>query len=462
MLLRKAWVAGLVTALTFGLAPAASADEDILARLKQVPGLTVVSESTAPTGYRFFILSYSQPVDHRRPSAGRFEQRLQLLHKATDRPMVLHTSGYNMRTTAFRSEPTQLVDGNQISVEQRFFTPSRPEPADWDDLNIWQGATDHHRLVEVLKRIYPKKWISTGASKGGMTSVYHRRFYPRDVDGVVAYVAPNDRFNDADKAYDRFFATVGNDPACRKALDNIQHEALKRRSELVPKYEAWAAANGHTFDQVLGNADKAFEMTVLDTVWIFWQYFTQAECAKVPATTVSTDELFTWFNDTADWGFYTDKGLTPFVPYYYQSATQLGWASLRTEHLRDVANYPASFYSAKSNLPPALRSVRHDPRPMIDIDLWVRSQSSQMLFVYGDNDPWSAEQFVPSRKDSYLYSAPGANHSANIAALTPANRDVATAALRRWADVPAVTAKTLAADDFDRPETARDRFPRSR
>nr|WP_083472871.1 S28 family serine protease [Kibdelosporangium phytohabitans] len=458
--MRKAWVATVAAALTAGLAPAASAQEDILTRLKQVPGLTVVSESTAPAGHRFFILSYSQPVDHRRPSAGRFEQRLQLLHKATDRPMVLHTSGYNMRTTAFRSEPTQLVDGNQISVEQRFFTPSRPEPADWRDLNIWQGATDHHRLVEALKPVYAKKWISTGASKGGMTSVYHRRFYPRDVDGVVAYVAPNDVNNNADQAYDKFFSTVGTDPACRKALDDIQHEALKRRSELVPKYEAWAAANGHTFNQVLGNADKAFEMTVLDTVWIFWQYFTQAECAKVPPTTISTDELYNWYQEIADWGFYTDKGLTPFVPYYYQAANQLGWPSLKFKHLRDVANYPASFYSAKSNLPQSLRSVRHEPWPMIDVDLWVRTQSSQMLFVYGGNDPWGAERFSPSRRDSYLYTAPGANHGANIAGLVPAERDSATAALRRWANVTAPVAKTFAADDFDRPETARDRFPR--
>ncbi|CAM4224332.1 S28 family serine protease [Kibdelosporangium persicum] len=461
MFLRRAWVAGVVTALTFGLAPAATAGEDIAARLKQVPGLTVVSESAAPAGYRFFILSYSQPVDHRRPSDGRFEQRFQLLHKATERPMVLHTSGYNMRTTAFRSEPTQLVDGNQISVEQRFFTPSRPEPADWDKLNIWQAATDHHRIVEALKPVYSAKWISTGASKGGMTSVYHRRFYPRDVDGVVAYVAPNDSINPADKAYDRFFATVGNDPACRQALNDLQYEALKRRPELLPKYEAWAAANNRTFNEVLGTADKAYEMTVLDTAWAFWQYKTQADCAKVPAKTASSDEIYNWINEITDWSFYTDQGVLPYAPYYYQAATQLGWAQLRFDHLRGLTNYPSSFYQANSNLPPSLRS-RHDPLPMIDIDRWVRSRSSQMLFVYGANDPWGAEPFVPSRNDSYTYTAPGANHGANIAALVPSDRDSATAALRRWAGVsaPAVSSRTFATSDFDRLEDARDRFPR--
>ena len=39
-----------------------------------------------------------------------------------------------------------------------------------------------------------------------MTSVYHRRFYPADVDGTVAYVAPQDVMN-ARTLYDRFFTT---------------------------------------------------------------------------------------------------------------------------------------------------------------------------------------------------------------------------------------------------------------
>ncbi|MFG2037513.1 S28 family serine protease [Dactylosporangium sp. NPDC048998] len=185
-LLSVAIALGLVGAV--GVAgPAAAAETDIRARLEAVPGLTVLSEQPVAAPYRFFILSIAQPVDHRHPRAGTFQQRFTLLHRGTDRPMVLHTTGYNVPEYAFRSEPTRLVDGNQISVEQRFFTPSRPEPANWEQqLTIWQAATDHHRIVQALKPIYSQQWISTGASKGGMTSVYHRRFYPDDVDGTVA------------------------------------------------------------------------------------------------------------------------------------------------------------------------------------------------------------------------------------------------------------------------------------
>ncbi|CAM5730667.1 Tripeptidyl aminopeptidase OS=Streptomyces fumanus OX=67302 GN=GCM10018772_06250 PE=4 SV=1 [Streptomyces fumanus] len=40
-----------------------------------------------------------------------------------------------------------------------------------------------------------------------MTATYYERFYPRDMDGVVAYVAPTYVVNKEDSAYDRFFAT---------------------------------------------------------------------------------------------------------------------------------------------------------------------------------------------------------------------------------------------------------------
>jgi len=441
-----AMAATLLAATTIGLTPAASAQAapaDLADQLAAIPGMTVVSEQPPPaTGFRFFFLTFRQPVDHTKPSGPTFEQRFQLLHRDVSRPMILHTTGYNMPGGAFRSEPTQLVDGNQISVEQRFFSPSRPNPANWDKLTIWQAATDHHRLTQALKTIYAAKWLSTGASKGGMTSVYHRRFYPRDVDGVVAYVAPNDPDNRDDRAYDEFFDAVGGTPACRTALKTLQDEALSRRTDMVNRYDALAAEEGLHFDQVFGSTDKAFEMAVLDTEWAFWQYNLEANC-DVPGRDATSDEIFAFINQTADFTFYADEGILPYAPYFYQAATQLGWPQPKFRYLSDGLHYPA-LYQANSSLPAELRS-RHDAWPMIDVDHWVTKSSSQMLFVYGSNDPWGAEPFHPSNKDSYTYTAPGANHGANIARLNSADAAAARATVLRWAGVAAPTAQRSSA-----------------
>jgi hypothetical protein len=439
----------------------AAAEVDIADRLRAIPGMTLVSEEAPPgPGFRFFFLTYRQPADHLNPQGATFEQRFSLLHRGTERPMVLHTTGYDMPEVAFRSEPTRLLDANQISTEQRFFSPSRPDPADWSKLTIWQGATDHHRLINALKPIYSAKWISTGASKGGMTSVYHRRFYPRDLAGVAAYVAPNDVVNRSDEAYDRFFDTVGTDPACRTNWNNFQREAFLRRTDLVNMYEAFAAANGRTFNQVFGSADAAFEFAVLDSRWAFWQFLGQSSCGSVPPTTASTQEIFDWIDATAGWAFYTDQDILFYAPYFYQAATQLGWPQLKFKHVRDLFRYPGLYNEANSSLPAELRS-RHDPWPMTDIDRWVSTDSSQMLFIYGANDPWGGEQFHPSGHDSYTYTAPGSNHGANIARLTAPDAAAATATLRRWAGVPATltpfstTAPTYPGLDIYNPDTIR-------
>ncbi len=435
--------AALLMALTPATA-AHAADDPLLDQLEDIPGLTVVSE-TAGAGYRFFVLTYRQPADHRHPGRGTFEQRVTLLHRSETQPVVLSTNGYGLAASPrpSQTEPTALLGANQVSVEHRFFTPSRPAPADWSDLTIWQEATDEHRIVSAFKDLYPAKWIQTGGSKGGMTSVYHRRFYPNDVDGVVAYVAPDDVIDPEDRAYDRFFDTVGT-PECRAALDEVQRQALLRRDRLVPRVEAAAAENGWTFSRTLGTADRSFEMTVLDTVWAFWQYSVAADCAAVPAATATDDELYDWIDSVAGWSFYTDQSLEYYWPYYYQAATQLGAPGLKFEHLRGLRAYPG-LYTANSSLPKELRRP-HNPLPMIDVDLWVRTKASQMLFVYGENDPWGAERFTPSRKDSHLFVAPGANHGANIARLTPEDSATATATLRRWAGVTAPLAQQKAVD----------------
>ncbi|MFG1608407.1 S28 family serine protease [Actinoplanes sp. NPDC049265] len=446
----------LLIGLLVGAAPARAAPPDIADQLRAVPGLTILAEDPPPAaGLRFFHLAVTQPVDHRDPSAGTFEQRMTLLHVGTDRPMVLHTTGYGVPDYAFRSEPTRLVNGNQLSVEQRFFTPSRPEPADWTDLNIWQAATDHHRIVVALQEIYTQKWISTGASKGGMTSIYHRRFYPGDVDGTVAYVAPQDVNEQEDSRYDQFFTRVGT-AACRKALDDVQVEALNRRAALVAKYEAWAAANGRTFTIVHG-ADRAFEFMVNGTTWAFWQYSGLAQCAQVPSVSVSNDALLAWIDQIYGFDSNTDQGITGYVPYYYQAATQLGYPTPKLRHLAKLQHYRGED-EAKSYVPEAL-APKFRPNAMDDIDRWVRGSGSELLFVYGQNDPWGAEPFElgSGTRDSLSYIAPGANHGASIAALVPAEAATATAAVQRWAGVTTSSPAAKSESAVDERDPALDR-----
>ncbi|WP_406202395.1 MULTISPECIES: aminopeptidase [unclassified Streptomyces] len=427
---------------------ATAAEPDIKQRLLSIPGMSLIEEKPYP-GYRFFVLAYTQPVDHRNPSAGTFQQRLTVLHRDVSRPTVFYTSGYEVSTTPSRREPTQIVDGNQVSMEYRFFTPSRPEPADWTKLDIRQAAADQHRIFTALKPIYDKKWLSTGISKGGMTATYYERFHPRDMDGVVAYVAPNDVVDAEDSAYDRHLAHVGT-KACRDRLNAVQREALVRREPLKERYAAYAAEHGYTFD-TLGSLDKAYESVVLDYVWGFWQYSRPSDCDTIPADAAhATDEaIWNSIDKVGGFSFYTDQGLEPYTPYYYQAATQLGAPAIGFPHIeRKLIRYG---YLPPRDCVPREIPTRFQPRVMRDVDTWVRHNARHMMFVYGENDPWGAERFRVDKgaRDAYVFTAPGANHGALVAGLLPTERELATARILKWAGVASPTAepRPLAAYD---------------
>ncbi|MCL6733175.1 S28 family serine protease [Streptomyces neyagawaensis] len=441
--MRKAlrWVLSLVvligTLSTAGAATAAQPDTtDIKDRLLAIPGVSLIEEKPYP-GYRFFVLNFTQPVDHRHPGKGTFQQRITVLHKDTSRPTVFYTGGYNVSTTPSRREPTQIVDGNQVSMEYRFFTPSRPAPADWTKLDIWQAASDQHRIFKAFKKIYDKKWVSTGGSKGGMTATYYERFYPKDMDGVVAYVAPNDVVNKEDSAYDRFFAKVGT-KECRDRLNAVQREALVRREPLEKKYAEFAAAENLTFNTI-GSLDKAYEAVVLDYVWGFWQYSLLADCDSdtIPknAKAATDDEIWNTIDAISGFSAYADQGLETYTPYYYQAGTQLGAPTIRFPHIEK--KYIRYGYQPPRNFVPRDIKMKFQPHAMRDVDTWVRNNARHMLFVYGENDPWGAEPFHLGKKarDSYVFTAPGANHGARVAGLVESEKDLATARILKWAGV---------------------------
>ena len=426
--------------LTAGPAGKASAAApDIGARLAAIEGMRIISREQLAPDQTFFLLAYRQPIDHHRPrTSGYFEQHLSLLHIGTDRPMVLHTTGYELIPFPFVSEPTVLLTANQLSTEQRYFMASRPDPVNWDYLTIWQAASDHHRLIRALRPIYAEKWVSTGASKGGMTSVYHRRFYPHDVDGTVAYVAPND-VNNARDVYVPFIQRAGDDPACNAALRAFQRTTLKRRTAMRALLQAYVAKRGLTFTNSLQTADRAVEAATLETPFYFWQYNDASLCPAVPTPSSTDRQVFDFIDRVAGWLYYTDQGVEPFVPYYYQASRQLGWTNVskKTRWLRGLKHYREAA-AAPAFTPPSIRP-RFERRAMRDIDRWVRRHGSRLLFVYGENDPWSAEPFTLGRgtRDSAVYYQAGGNHGSSIGGLDADEAAAATRRLARWGGVAA-------------------------
>ncbi|MRG96481.1 S28 family serine protease [Polyangium spumosum] len=434
----------LVAPLALLLLPACSDDAepvpppelDIAGRLAAIAGMTVTEQVSGIEGYRYFVMEYEQPADHGAPGGPTFAQRLLLHHRDEAAPFVLGTSGYFVSPTRQRlREPAALLQANQLFVEQRFFSPSRPEPTDWSRLTIEQAATDHHRITEALRPIYTGKWISAGASKGGMTSVYHRRFFPGDVDGTIAYVAPHSLGTD-DTRYLDFVASLG-EPTCRDALRGFQREVLLRREGMLARMDAQATTDGYSYE-LLGR-EQALEVTVVELVFAFWQYYDASFCGDIPGPAATDDEVWAFLNEILGPNFYSDADFLAYEPYYWQAATELGYPAVEEAHLADLLKFPGLDAAATFLVPGPGKTPVFDASAMQDVSTWLSAEGERLLFIYGENDPYSAAAFeIGDAEDSYVYFAPGLNHSASIVDLTEPERAAALASLEAWTGVTPV------------------------
>ncbi|MFP2932140.1 S28 family serine protease [Pyxidicoccus sp. 3LG] len=409
--------------------------EDLLQQLQAVPGVVSVNEapSTVP-GTRFFRMLFEVPTDHHRPNGERFSLRVTLLHRSATAPMVLYSGGYSVSSFSFEYEPTWLLEANQLSVEYRYFGGSFPASRDWTRLDARQAAGDFHRIVQAFRPLYPARWLNTGGSKGGMAAVHHRFFYPHDVDATIAYVAPTPH-GLSDPRFIQHLEQVG-DAACRERLKGLQRTALERREEMLPLMEDLAASWGDSFD-ILGT-DRAFEFTVLEFPFYFWQYGQATWCGFLPdPATVSTAELFSVLDGVSDILYtFGDAALDFYAGYYYQSATELGGPGYPDAHLRDLLRYRGK------DLPAAYLpfQVTEPFNPLVPLlaELWVHHAGQRIMFLYGDRDPWSAAPFsVRERNDSWRFTVPDANHNnTRISRLPDAERALAAWRLSVWMDAP--------------------------
>lgn len=406
-----------------------AAISELTAFLGTVSGLTYQEIGTASAGYRAFLLQYEQPLDHANPTAGTFKQQIVLHHRDKAAPMILYTSGYALFAQDDMSELGAAMQANQLNTEQRWFGQSKPAdvtPESWKLVTIEQAAKDHHRIVTALEPFYSGKWLSTGHSKGGMTSIFHRRFFPTDIDATVAYVAPIS-FADPDPRYAPFLDQIGEEQ-CRTNIRNIQKKALEMLDQLVPLAQA-AHDPSSTFERTGGLA-SAIEKDITALEWGYWQYYTAAECAPFATVPADANTMFNLLAQYAgvgapDTAFEDDR----FLAYQYQAATQLGQQGFATAHLAGLLKYD----SIEIDAAPRGTMPVHDRSAMDDVQSWVKTQASQLLFVYGGSDPWTGGAYELGTQPATLeLVAPGMSHAAMLKDLTPADRETALATLEQW------------------------------
>lgn len=381
-----------------------------------------------PKGYEAaYELMIKQPLDHQNPNGKTFYQKVYLAHKNFEAPAVIITEGYD-RPSHRIYELSEIMAANQVQVEHRYFGKSLPDSLDYTYLTLEQATADLHKVNQLLKKLYPKDWISTGISKGGQTTLFYRYFYPNDVDASVPYVAPLNTSVEDTRIY-TFLDTVGTQE-CRDKIFNVQKRLLQNRDECLQKLKWYSKGAEKTYSYL--NLEQAYEYAVLEYSFSFWQW--GSACNELPDDKVSMDSLFSHFLKVSDPGFFSDQDIAKYASHYYQAGTQMGYYGYDISKFKKWLKALPVHQNPSAVFMPGKIPVSFTPDFTQKVSNWIQGQGDRFIYINGNSDTWSATAVRPSPgRDALWYFLPGKDHAmARIKNLAPEEKSNIVATLKRW------------------------------
>lgn len=378
-----------------------------------------------------YVTYFTQPLDHRHPEKGSFRQRVIVSHAGFDRPTVIVTEGYGAAYALrpqYREELSKLLNANMIFVEYRYFLESTPEPKDWQYLTAENSADDLHAITTAFKSIYPGKWIATGISKGGQTTLLYRTFYPDDVDISVPYVAPL-CYGVEDGRHEPFLHKVST-PENRKKIEDFQLEALKRKATLLPRFEKYCTEKNYLFRAPI---EEIYDYSVLEYSFALWQWGTPI--SSIPATTASDDEIFSHLLAISEPGYFTAD--SPNASFFVQAARELGYYGYDVQPFKQYLSIQSSEgYLHRLMLPEELKDMPFDKTLSKKITKFLKKQDPKMIFIYGQNDPWTAAgvTWLKNKKNIHVFIQPNGSHLARINTLPEGEKKEVIELIKKWLD----------------------------
>ena len=421
----------LAALLLFSAMPAFAAityQDTIISRLQAMPSISGVERLQSQTFDNKYLLYVEQPVDHKNPAAGTFKQRVYLMNVSFDRPMVMVTEGYGAAGAGnprYREEISRLLNTNLVVVEHRYFLESTPEKREWQYLTAENSANDHHKIRTILGELYKGKWITTGISKGGQTALIYRAFFPDDVDITVPYVAPLCRAEE-DGRHEIFLSKIVGSADERLLLENFQKELLNRRAELQPKFDSLCTAKKYTFNLP---TEEIYDYSVLEFPFAFWQW--GSPVSEVPAPGSPVNQVFEYFMKISSPDYFVNESST--TPFFVQAGRELGYYGYDIKPFKKLLKIKSSKGYMDKLVVPKDAQFKFDKTLYNKLKKFVATTDKNMLFIYGEYDPWSAVMVDNPKNDNVIVLVqPKGSHRARISTLPEEMNSKAISLLNRW------------------------------
>lgn len=406
-----------------------SAQSELREKLSALQGISGIEALEADNFTERYLVRITQPLDHKNPAAGTFTQRVVVSHKGFDRPTVLITEGYGgayAQNPRYQEELSRMLDANMVHVEHRYFLESTPDPLNWDYLTTENSAYDLHNVTTTFKNIYTQKWISTGISKGGQTTLLYRAWFPDDVDFSVPYVAPLN-WGVEDGRHEPFLRKVGT-KAERKKIEAFQKEVLKRRADMIPLLETYSKEKGHTYRIPM---DEVLDYCVLEYPFAFWQWGSQVNI--IPSLNTDSKELFDHLMKISSPDYFAAE--QTIGSFFVQAAREMGYYGYDTKPLKKLLSIDnAHGYLAKIMLPLSAGNVDFSIGMYDKVYNYLKENDPKMICIYGEVDPWSATR-VPDfkgKENLQIYIQPRGDHRTRINTMPEDMKEQIMGQINQW------------------------------
>lgn len=401
--------------------------DEMLPQIEIIDSLKLIENDTTSNFECTYELWFRMPIDHNNPKLGTFPLRAYFSHRGFDRPMVVVIDGYTMYTSS-AYELSKILDANQLTIEHRFFSNSRPaDSIPWSYLTVKQAAADEHEVIQAFRRYYKQKWLSTGISKSGQTTIYHRSLYPNDVNVSVPYVAPLNFSNHDSRVYD-FLANVGTKDD-RQKVYNYQVALFRNKPQILPMFEQLASQNNWNFKM---GTSRAYDLCVLEYAFAFWQWGISP--VLIPNVDAKPEELFEHLKVVDPFSFFEENEIDKIRPFFFQAMTEIGMYGYNPapfkEFLLDTTEIIFDF-----TMPEGWRA-NMNPETMLAVDKWVKEEGNYMLYIYGQYDSWSSTAVnITNKTNAVKMVNPQGCHTTRISSFPPHMRDSIYTVLEKWMKV---------------------------
>lgn len=425
----------LLAAVLLPLQALAAEDTELSVRLQELSGVSGVERLESTHFNEKYVFFVRQKLDTKRPDAGSFRQRVVLCHRGYDRPTVIVTEGYNADYALrkdYIDELSKLFDTNVITVEYRYFGKSMPQPCDWSYLTVENSLNDLHNVNMTLRSIYNKaKWIATGISKGGQTTMFYRAFYPNDVDVSVPYVAP---LNTAveDGRHEPFLQSKVGTAAERKAVLDFQMRLFKQKKKgMLKMFEDYCNGKHYTFRAPIA---EIYDFTVFEYAFAFWQW--GYDVKAIPSAKATDKEAFDYWIKICEPDYFSEQ--TPYLSFNVQAAKELGYYGYYTKPFKKYLSIgTAEGYLHRLMLPSELQGITFDPSLYNRTVDFLTANDPKMVYIYGSIDPWGAsgiagKPWLKDKKNLHVYVCEGGSHRARILSFPEEKRTEIISLIKGW------------------------------